>query len=173
MEFTIQRVSFLVSEQVVRSSPDLLTSHLLPEEVLEHIFSFSGTYNVVNRAVCRDFRRIAPKVDPLLHLDHLLSCGEKIKIPTCTASMMQKAIHLQLLFVLDKYEEHVPVNLCEIAVCHGLVKVLRWTRSSSQKKEKYPWLNNVTNNDPEVLRWIRQQRPRYRFLQKIAWMEQW
>lgn len=56
--------------------------NILPEEILEHIFSFCGTYNVVNRRVCADF-------DPLVHLDYLLSCGEKIKLPPATNNIIQ------------------------------------------------------------------------------------
>ncbi|SPN79246.1 Hypothetical protein BRZCDTV_234 [Brazilian cedratvirus IHUMI] len=146
---------------------------IFPEEILEHIFFFCGIYNTVNRKVCRDFARIAPWVDPLLHLNHLLSCGQKIKLPPFSNNMAQKIIHLQLLSIMDKYEECLPENLCEIAVCYDLVKVLFWTRWSKKRKEKYAWANNVTSTNPDVLKWIRLQRQRYRLAQEISWMEQW
>lgn len=72
---------------------------------------------------------------------------------------------------MNEYEEHLPQNLCEIAVCYGLVKVLFWTRSSKKRKEKYAWSNNVTSTNPNVLKWIKLQKPRYRLAQEISWIE--
>ncbi|SHO33130.1 F-box domain [Cedratvirus A11] len=137
---------------------------ILPEEVLEHILSFCGTYNAVNVAVCKDFKRIAPKIHPLVHLNYLLSRDE---LPTgldslqedfCkVADMVQEAINMQLLYILDTYEIYVPCNLCEVGVRLGLVKVLYWARSNEYRKERYPWYSNVLSSDPDVLEWIRKQ----------------
>nr|WIL04326.1 F-box domain-containing protein [Cedratvirus lena]WIL04564.1 F-box domain-containing protein [Cedratvirus duvanny] len=137
---------------------------VLPEEILEHIFSFSGTYNAVNAAVCKDFRRIAPEVNPLVHLDHLLSCGQKPKHLSLleedfckVVDMVQRAVHMQLLCILEAYKGYVPGNLCQTGVRLGLVKVLYWARSQEYKKDRFPWYGDAESTNPDVLEWMAKQ----------------
>lgn len=135
---------------------------VFPEEIVEHIFSFSDTYNVVNAAVCTDFRRIAPKVHPLEHLDHLLSRGQITldlsgKPFLKVMSLVKQATHMQLLSILEACEDYIPANLCQTAVTYGLVKVLYWSRSTPERKSRYPWYADAESSDPEVLQWMREE----------------
>lgn len=151
------------------SAPNIIT--VFPEEIVLHIFSFSETYNVVNGAVCRDFRRIAPEVHPLVHLNHLLSQGKATldlsdKSFDQVAEMVGQAISLQLLSILDACEDYLPANLCARAVEQNLVKVLYWTRSGDydHKRERFPWYCDAESDNPDILEWMRKQGDRRCFV---------
>lgn len=128
---------------------------LLHEGILEIIFSYSGSYNFVQRQVCSDFRRIMPEVDRLAYLDALLADGFVPKKLERSYKLFYLALDRGYLNIFLYHGGYVlPTDFCHVCARKGHLHMLQWAHEKGFLIIKSVYREAIKAEQRHVAQWL-------------------